>query len=51
MLASNNDALREFAYNAGRDCPDHAWLLHFSDTWVQNPHYKGPPVPHPESDD
>ena len=50
-LATNSDALREFAYNAGRDCPDVAWLLHFSDTVVANPFYVGPPVRHPEADE
>ncbi len=27
------------------------WLLHDRDIWVQNPAYRGPPVPHPEDCD
>ena len=49
-FATNNDALCEFARNAGKECPHVAWLLHDSDTWVQNPFYNGIPVAHPEYD-
>lgn len=34
----------------GGDVPDQAWLLHPCDAWIANPHYQGPPVPHPESE-
>jgi hypothetical protein len=51
MLATWNDAFREFAWNYGMDHPDRAWLLHDNDVWLANPHYVGPPVPHPEDYD
>lgn len=49
-LATPGEALVEFAWNAGTDKPEQAWLLHDRDVWVRNPHYSGPPVPHPEDD-
>jgi hypothetical protein len=49
-LASPAEAVAEFGWNAGMDRPEEAWLLHDWDVWVKNPHYAGPPVPHPESD-
>ena len=49
-LATPSEAVAEFAANAGEMYPDRAWLLHDWDVWVKNPHYAGPPVPHPESD-
>lgn len=49
-LATPSEAVAEFGRNAGMDHPDRAWLLHDWDVWVKNPHYAGPPVPHPESD-
>lgn len=49
-LATWNDAYREFAWNAGADHPDCAWLLHENDVWMANPHYVGPKVRHPEDD-
>ena len=51
MWASNNEALNEWRWNAGREAKDDAWLLHPNDIWLENPHYRGPKVPHPESDD
>lgn len=42
---------REYARNAGMDDPDRAWILAPSDTWMRNPFYSGPAVPHPEEDD
>lgn len=50
MLASNSDAMREWARNVGKECLDSAWLLHDWDVWVQNPWYQGEIPPHPESD-
>lgn len=50
-VATNSEALAEFAYNAGMDHPDEEWLLSSWDTWERNPHYTGKPGPHPESDD
>ena len=49
-LARPNDALREYAYNAGADNLDSAWLSTDWDVWVKNPYYSGPEVPHPELD-
>lgn len=49
-LATNSEALAEFAWNAGMDNPDKAWLLHDWDIWVANPHYAGVRPPHPEDD-
>ena len=49
-MATPSEAVAEFGWNAGMDNPDKAWLLHDWDVWVKNPHYAGPPVPHPESD-
>lgn len=49
-LATPGEAIAEFGFNAGMDHPDQAWLLHDWDVWVRNPHYAGPPVPHPEDD-
>jgi len=50
MNASNNDALREFAFNVGAEHGNigYQWLLHDSDTWVKNPHYTGPEQMHPD---
>lgn len=50
-VATPAEACKEFAWNYGMDHPDKAWLLSDYDTWEKNPHYKGPPVPHPEDDD
>jgi hypothetical protein len=49
-LATPQEAVSEFAWNAGAEHAEQAWLLHDWDVWVKNPHYSGPPVPHPESD-
>jgi hypothetical protein len=50
MTATNNEALNEYAHNAGMDNPEAAWILHDRDIWLKNPYYSGPPVPHPEDD-
>jgi hypothetical protein len=50
-LATRSEAVAEYGRNAGREFPDRAWLLHDWDVWVRNPFYRGPAVPHPESDD
>lgn len=48
--ATPDDACREYAYNAGRECPDVCWLITSYDSWVRNPFYAGPETRHPESD-
>lgn len=50
-VATNSEALAEFADNVGMDHPNQEWLLSSWDTWERNPHYHGEPGPHPESDD
>lgn len=42
------DAVREWAWNAGHDNPDVPWLLSDYDTWERNPFYRGPAAPHPD---
>lgn len=42
---------RAEAEYGGADYPERAWLLSSRDVWYPNPHYNGPPVPHPEYDD
>lgn len=49
-MASNGEALNEYAHNAGMDNPDTAWILHDRDIWLKNPYYAGPPQLHPEDD-
>lgn len=49
-LATDDDAMREFARNAGGEFADREWLLSSYDVWVRNPHYAGPPQRHPEDD-
>jgi hypothetical protein len=49
-LASESDAVREFAYNAGAAMPQREWIVTPWDTWERNPHYVGRPGPHPEDD-
>lgn len=51
MLATRSEAVNEWAWNAGRDVPYRAWMLHDWDVWVKNPHYTGPAVSHPEGDE
>ena len=34
----------------GQAHPERAWICSDRDVWYPNPHYNGPPVPHPESD-
>lgn len=49
-LATEADAMREYAENVGREQLDRAWILTDYDVWVRNPFYQGPPVRHPEDD-
>ena len=43
--ATPDDACREFAANCGSK---KAWISTPYDTWIENPNYKGAPVPHPD---
>ena len=49
-LATYDDAMAEYARNMGDQRADQQWLLSDYDVWVKNPHYVGPPQPHPEDD-
>jgi len=49
-LATQGDACREYARNVGHERPEIAWICTPYDTWMRNPAYSGPPVPHPESE-
>lgn len=51
-LATPVEAMREYAANIGDDPRyiERAWILTDYDVWVKNPHYAGPPQPHPEDD-
>lgn len=51
MLATESEAIQEYALNVGHDNPDQAWILTPFDVWQPNPFYQGPKVPHPESYD
>jgi hypothetical protein len=44
-------ALSQWAAAYGEEDPKSAWILTPYDIWMKNPHYSGPPVPHPEDDD
>jgi hypothetical protein len=48
---SMGEADRQFAESIGSQYPEHAWVLSDRDVWYANPFYKGPRVPHPESDE
>jgi|SRR5215831_13041456 len=48
-IASMQEAVDEWRFNVCAPA-DQAWLLHDYDVWVKNPHYVGPPVPHPEDE-
>ena len=45
-----NQDMRQWADIEGTFHPDRQWLLSSTDTWHENPHYKGDPQPHPEDD-
>jgi len=49
--AHTQAAIAGWASVVGADFLDLAWLGTDYDTWVRNPHYVGPAVPHPEDDD
>ena len=49
-LATPGEAMQEFARNVGYEDRyiNSQWILTDFDVWVVNPHYNGPPQPHPE---
>lgn len=51
MIASDSEAIKEYARNAGADHPERAWILTPWDVWERNPFYQGPPQRHPEAYD
>lgn len=48
MIANQNQANKEYAFNVGRELKDSPWILTPTDTWEPNPHFKGERGPHPE---
>lgn len=52
MLATPSEACTEYALNMGADDhnADRQWLLTGWDSWVRNPHYRGPAQRHPEDE-
>jgi hypothetical protein len=50
MLATDSDAMYEYARNVGRENPDRAWILDPRDVWIKNPFYNGPSTRHPEDE-
>jgi len=47
--SSDDDWDRANAFEMGADRPNQAWILTDRDVWHPNPFYKGPEMPHPES--
>lgn len=47
-MATEQDAVREWAYNFGATCPEKEWLASNYDTWERNPHFTGTPGRYPE---
>ena len=45
-----NQDMRQWADIEGGVHPDNQWLLSSTDTWHENPHYKGEPQPHPDDE-
>jgi hypothetical protein len=45
---THNELLRWEADARGEERPEDEWVLTNYDVWMKNPHYKGPPGPHPE---
>ena len=50
-MSFEQEAMREYARNVGREFPTRAWIATPLDSWEKNPYYNGPPVRHPEEDD
>jgi hypothetical protein len=46
--ATPADAMREYAWNVGRERRDLEWISTPYDTWEKNPFFEGTPGPHPE---
>jgi hypothetical protein len=44
----NSAALKQYVDAMGGEDTSRAWILSPFDTWERNPHYSGPPQPHPE---
>jgi hypothetical protein len=40
-LATWDDAFREYARNAGEDCPEDPWIMTPWDVWMPNPNFRG----------
>ena len=46
--SSVDDMIREQARYDGQFCPQREWLVSDFDSYVRNPHYKGPRTEEPE---
>jgi hypothetical protein len=46
--STHAEAMREYAWNVGRERRDLEWISTPYDTWERNPFYDGEPGPHPE---
>lgn len=51
MLATTQEAVREYTEVVGHEHTDRQWILSPYDSWELNPFYRGEPQPHPECDD
>lgn len=49
-FATESDAIREYAANAGSEQHEKSWILTPWDAWVRNPAYTGLEVRHPEEE-
>ncbi|CAM3843394.1 hypothetical protein VRRI112168_02865 [Vreelandella rituensis] len=46
--SSETELMRDQAAYIGEQRRDRAWISTSWDIWEPNPHYQGPPQPHPE---
>lgn len=44
------EAVREWVWVHGAECPECEWISSPYDSWEKNPHYTGKPGRHPEDD-
>ncbi|MGZ5078630.1 MAG: hypothetical protein ACXWHZ_03685 [Usitatibacter sp.] len=51
VVSSEAECDAAYAREIGAHQPERAWILSDRDVWYRNPAYRGPAVPHPESDD
>lgn len=49
-MSIQSEADQQYAFEAGRERRDSAWILSDRDVWYRNPFYRGPPQPHPDDE-